>query len=102
MIIITGTIKVETDDEFSLVRKLLIARAERSRKDKGNIAYAFAQDLADTSRIHLIEKWQDEASLLAHLEIPDPEFSKVLENTRIESACITSYEATNEKVLMSR
>jgi len=102
MIIITGTIKVESENEFLSVRQALIARVERSRKDKGNIEYAFSQDLADPGLVHLIEKWEDEASLQAHLEIPDEEFSKVMTNTSILSARVTSYEAVDERVLMSR
>ena len=102
MIIITGTIKVETEQEFLSVRGALIARAQRSRKDSGNIEYACSQNIADPGLIHLIEKWEDEASLQAHLEIPDEEFSEVMTNTSIVSARVTSYAAANEKVLMSR
>jgi len=102
MIIITGTIKVESEEEFLSVREAIIARAQRSRKDKGNIEYAFSQDLADAGLIHLIEKWEDEASLQAHLEIPDEAFSQVLTNTSLVSARIAAYEAVDERVLMSR
>jgi quinol monooxygenase YgiN len=102
MIIITGTIKVESEKDFLSVREALIARTQRSRKDKGNIEYAFSQDLADPALVHLIEKWEDEASLHAHLEIPDEGFSRVMTNAKIVSAAVTSYEAVNEKVLMSR
>jgi len=102
MIIITGTIRVETEQEFLSVREALVARVERSRKDSGNIEYAFSQNLADPCLIHLMEKWEDEASLQAHLEIPDEEFSEVMTNVSIVSARVTSYEAANEKVLMSR
>jgi quinol monooxygenase YgiN len=102
MIVITGTIRVEAEDDFLSVRDALIARTARSQNDKGNIEYAFSQDLGDPTVIHLIEKWEDEASLRSHLEIPDEEFSKVMENARIVSAVVTSYDAANEKVLMSR
>jgi len=102
MIIITGTIKVETEQEFLSVREALIARVERSRKDRGNIEYAFSQDIADPGLLHLMEKWEDEASLQAHLEIPDEEFSEVMTNAGIVSARVISYVAANEKVLMSR
>ena len=102
MIIITGTIKVESEKEFLSVREALVARTRRSKKDKGNIEYAFSQDLADPGLVHLIEKWEDEASLHAHLEIPDEEFSQVMTNANIVSARVTSYEAADEKLLMSR
>ena len=102
MIIITGTIKAKSETELLSVREALIARTERSRKDSGNIEYAFSQDLVDPGLIHLIEKWEDEASLQAHLEIPDEEFSQLMTRVSIESALVTSYEGIHEKVLMSR
>lgn len=102
MIVITGTIRVESEEDLLAVRDALIARTARSRNDKGNIEYAFSQDLGDPTIIHLIEKWADEPSLQSHLEIPDEAFSKVMENARIVSAVVTSYEAVGEKVLMSR
>ncbi len=42
MIIITGTIKVETEKDFLSVREALVIRTERSKMDKGNIEYAFS------------------------------------------------------------
>lgn len=101
MIIITGTIKVKTESELQSVREALIARTERSRKDSGNIEYAFSQDLADPCLIHLVEKWVDESSLQAHLEIPDEAFTQVMTNATIVSALVTCYDAENEKILMS-
>ena len=102
MILITGVIELESEQEFDRVRHFLAARAERSRKDKGNIEYTFSQDVNDPKKIVLTEKWESEAMLNEHLKIPDEEFSSVLANAKIRTANICSYDATNERTLMSR
>lgn len=41
-----------------------------SNAEKGCIAYAFTEDLLEPGVIHIVEKWQDEAALLAHFATP--------------------------------
>ena len=102
MIIINGTIRVEDQSEFERVREALIARAMRSRNDSGNIDYVFSQSIEDPAEIRLIEKWETEEALNAHLQILDEEFNAVLQTAKIETAIVLSYEVTNEQVLMQR
>jgi len=102
MLIITGTIKVESEQELARVKDALIRRAKRSRQDEGNIDYVFAQNLEDPTEVRLTEKWDSEASLNAHLAIVDEEFNAVLGSAKIKSAVVISNEATNERELLNR
>ena len=102
MIIITGTIKLDSIDEANRVLPALIGRAGRSRQDQGNIDYQFSQSIEDPTEFQLMEKWEEEASLNAHLKIPDEEFGELMTTAKIERAVVVSYDATNERELMKR
>lgn len=41
-----------------------------SNAEEGCIAYAFTEDLLEPGVIHIVEKWTDEAALLAHFAMP--------------------------------
>jgi quinol monooxygenase YgiN len=102
MIVITGTIKLESVDELERVKEALIRRAVRSRADAGNIGYVFSQSLEDPTEIRLTEKWEDETTLNAHLKIPDDEFGTIITTAKIERAIVVSSEVTAEKELLNR
>lgn len=102
MLIITGTIKLESEAELARVRNTLVRRAERSRADAGNIDYVFAQSLEDPTEIRLTETWDSEASLNAHLQLPDEDFATVIATAKIERARIVVHDASNERILMER
>lgn len=102
MLVITGTIKIDTEEELIRVREALIRRATRSRKDEGNIDYVFTQNLEDPKEIRLIEKWESEAALNAHLQLPDEEFDKVMQTAKIKAITVISNETINERVLLQR
>ena len=102
MVIITGTIKLQSEDEVAKFRGALINRAIRSRKDEGNIDYSFAQNMEYPTEIRLIEKCETAESLHVHLQIPDPEFDTVVGTAQIERAVVTSHDVTAEQELMAR
>ena len=79
MLIITGIIKTSSEKELEQVKSALIKRAAKSRQDEGNIDYAFSVNIEDPTEIRLTEKWESEELLNAHLQIPDEEFSAVVE-----------------------
>jgi quinol monooxygenase YgiN len=41
-----------------------------SNAEEGCIAYAFTQDVLQPGVLHIVEKWQDEAALVAHFATP--------------------------------
>ncbi len=100
MIVITGIIKLSSEQQVSVARSGLIARAERSAKDDGYIDYAFSQDFADPTMIRLVEKWESEEQLQAHIALPDDEFSELMSNADIQSAEIIAYDTDSGRVLM--
>ena len=77
-------------------------RAKKSRADEGNIEYSFSRSLEDSKEILLTEVWESEALLMAHLQIPDPDFNTVLATAKIEKAVVKAYDGLNERVLMTR
>lgn len=102
MVIILGTIKLESESDFEKIKDALVRRAERSKADKGNIEYEFSRSIDDPTEIRFTEIWEDEDALNAHLQVPDEEFSAVLANTKIAAAVVSSYDASNKRVLMER
>ena len=102
MLVITGTIKLKSIEEFERVKTLLAGRTEKSRVDVGNIDYVFSQSIEDPTEIRLIEKWESEDALNAHLQIPDDEFSAVIGSAKLQSAAVVSYEVTSERTLLER
>ena len=102
MLIITGTIKLESADEVDRVAAALMRRAERSRADEGNIDYVFTRNLEDPTEIRLIEKWTSETSLNAHLQLPDEEFNAILATAKIERAVVVASDINSERELLNR
>ena len=102
MIIVTGTIKLESLNEVEQVKQALINRAQRSRKDAGCIEYGFSQNLEDPTEVHLTEKWESAELLQAHLEIVDEEFNALMGTAKISHAIVVSNESDEERVLMQR
>ena len=102
MIIVTGTIKLESLDEFERVKQALINRAQRSRQDAGCIEYGFSQNLENPTEVNLTEKWESAELLQAHLEIVDEEFNTLMGTAKISQAIVVSNEAGEDRVLMER
>lgn len=102
MVIVLGTIVLESEAEATRLTDALVARAARSRADNGNLDYAFTRGLEDGREIRLTEIWASEALLMAHLQIPDPAFNEALASARITSAKVTAYDGANARVLMQR
>lgn len=102
MILITGTINVESAVELERLRDALIRRAERSRKDEGNIDYVFSTSLEEPLEIRLFEAWESEDALNAHLQVPDAEFADVIANAKLESAVVTFNEVATQREMLRR
>ncbi len=41
-----------------------------SRAEDGCVSYAYAVDVLDPSKLHIVEKWKDEAALAFHFQTP--------------------------------
>lgn len=102
MIIVLGKIVLDSPAEADRLLAALAARAHRSRADAGNLEYVFSRSLESASEIRLTEIWESEALLMAHLQVPDPDFNALLATARIRSALVKAYDGTNERTLMTR
>ncbi len=102
MVIVLGKITLQTATEADRVLTALIARAQKSRADAGNLEYSFSRNLEDPKEILLTEVWESEGLLMAHLQIPDPDFNNVLATAKIENAVVKAYDGSNERLLMKR
>lgn len=69
MIIVTGAV-VAKSDTFDQVLKLSIEHVERSRKEPGCISHDVHVDCQNPLRLFFYERWQDEAAIRAHFQVP--------------------------------
>jgi len=102
MILITGTIVLDSDDEISQIASALQRRAQRSRQDEGCIDYQFSVSVENPRELRLFEAWESEALLQAHLAIPDAEFSEILARGHIETALVQAHEVSASREMMRR
>lgn len=102
MIIVTGTIEVESEEELKRVTETLNRRALKSRADEGNIDYVFSVSLENPLQIRLTEMWESEALLNAHLMVPDDEFNALIAGAKLSSAAVDMHEVTASRELLRR
>ncbi len=67
MLIVAGHFDVDPSDRDAFVADR-VAMMRASRAEAGCIAYAFSPDPIEPGRVLLFERWEDKASLAAHLE----------------------------------
>jgi quinol monooxygenase YgiN len=69
-----------------------------TRAEKGCLFYAVALEDARAGRMLVVERWQDQASLTAHLEgAQTASFQKWMNRIKID---VLRYDAPNERPLM--
>ncbi|MDN5937597.1 MAG: antibiotic biosynthesis monooxygenase [Salinisphaera sp.] len=102
MVIVLGTITAASEREAERVQSALVARARKSRSDDGNLEYAFSRSLEDAKEFRLTERWESDAHLSRHLEVPDPEFAELMATAGITAATVKVYDGANERLLMNR
>lgn len=102
MLLITGTIRLQSGDETDRLKPALARRAARSREDEGCIDYVFAVNVEDPCEIRLTEKWETREHLDAHLAVPDEAFDELMATANIESATVVASEISSEQALLDR
>jgi quinol monooxygenase YgiN len=100
MIIVMGTIRMG-DGEIDRLQAAMAKQMAATYAEDGCIQYDFSRNVTDPNQLLISERWRDEAALAAHMKSPHmAEFNKVIGGAKIESVKVTSYEASNETVLM--
>ena len=69
MLIVVAKAKLGAGALDSL-KEPIAAMVAASNAEDGCIAYTFTTDVLDPSVLHIVEKWQDEAALMAHFATP--------------------------------
>jgi quinol monooxygenase YgiN len=93
-----GHVQLDPSDvtEFLADIRLL---GPKTRAENGCLFYAVTLDDASAGRMLVAERWQDQASLTAHLEGPQAgAFHKWTGKIRVD---VSRYDASNERPLMT-
>jgi quinol monooxygenase YgiN len=99
MILIQGYIKVAPENVGKL-KELAGPLVAATRQEPGNIAYAFAECLAEPGLIHIAERWADDAALNAHNKTPHMgAFMGAMPALAPSAVWIARYDADGETVL---
>lgn len=69
MIVVTGAV-VAKPDTFEKILKLSLEHVARSRKEPGCISHDVHVDCQNPMRLFFYERWQDEAAIRAHFQVP--------------------------------
>jgi quinol monooxygenase YgiN len=97
MLIVTGHMHVDPADLAEFTADLAsLAMATRQRA--GNVSYDAALDDAKAGRWLIVERWTDEAALIAHLEAEDTAAFIARWRGRMQGD-IRKYDAWNERSL---
>jgi quinol monooxygenase YgiN len=100
MIVVQGWVRVHEDDRAKL-REAARVLVEETRKERGNLAYAFAEDFNDPGLFHIVERWADEEAVAQHmLSAHIAAFLPKLSALRDVKLRIARYDAPEERVLM--
>jgi quinol monooxygenase YgiN len=67
MLIVAGYFDVDPSDREAFIADR-IDGMKKSRAEKGCIAYVLSADPIEAGRVLLFERWEDKASLAAHLD----------------------------------
>jgi quinol monooxygenase YgiN len=100
MIVVQGWVRVHEGDRPALRREARLL-VEETRKERGNLAYAFAEDFNEPGLFHIIERWADEESAAEHTLSPAlAAFLPKLSEMRDVHFRIARYDAPEERVLI--
>ncbi|HYD88181.1 MAG TPA: putative quinol monooxygenase [Vitreimonas sp.] len=100
MIVVQGWVRVHEGDVGKL-RDAAHALVAATRKEPGNLAYAFAEDVNEPGLFHVVERWANEAAVANHMLTSSlAEFMPKLAAMRDVRLRIARYDAPGETVLM--
>lgn len=82
-------------------RAAIATMVEASLVEPGCISYAFAQDALDPTKLHIVEKWVDDAALTFHFGTPHMAvFQKALSAIDLTVTSGLKYQADDGAALM--
>ncbi|MFU7527960.1 putative quinol monooxygenase [Qipengyuania sp. ASV99] len=82
-------------------RTVMATMVAASRAEEGCISYAYAQDVLDPAKLHIVEKWTDDAALAFHFQTPHmAAFQQALAGLEIKITELAKYQADDGSPLM--
>jgi quinol monooxygenase YgiN len=98
-VIIAGTMRVPPEQVEALKPHMAEVMAE-TRKEEGNIDYAFSFDASDPGLVRLFEKWTDAAKLGPHSKSAHiAKYREACAGFAMTDRAYTIYEVAGEKPL---
>ncbi len=100
MIIVNGHLTIDPAQRDAAVAAIADAVAA-TRAEPGNIDYRFSADLADPNRINMVEIWEDQAAIDAHMGTEHlAAFMAAIGPCVAGSVSITSYDIAGSTTLL--
>ena len=100
MILVSGFFVIDPT-KLDRATELVTALVSTTREEPGNIDYSFASVLGDPGRLVITERWEDQASLDAHMVAPHfLEFMGATGELGITQAEVTKFEIASESKLV--
>jgi len=82
-------------------REAMAAMVTASRAEDGCIGYAYAVDVLDPNKLHIVEKWVDDAALAFHFQTPHmAAFQQALGALDVQITELAKYQADNGSPVM--
>lgn len=66
MIVVTGHLSI-APDQLDTALAAIRTNVAATRAEPGNVDYRFSTDLDEPGRLNVVEQWEDEAALDAHM-----------------------------------
>jgi quinol monooxygenase YgiN len=99
MILIVGHLQTSPENVARL-KETAASLIEATRKEAGNIAYVFAEDIGQPGLVHIVERWASEEALAAHNKTAHlAVFMGQLPTLGLTSFRVARYETSGETVL---
>lgn len=98
MLIVTGYVQVEPSELAQFCNEFS-ALATATRRRSGNLFYSAAVEDPQAGRLLVVERWEDQPSLSAHLEAADTVAFVTRWQGRM-SGNVQKYDASNKRSLM--
>jgi quinol monooxygenase YgiN len=99
MIVVTGHI----DFDPARRREFLAALeplTKRSLADPGCVQYTISADLDDPGRVHVVEQWESDVLMRAHMAAPhSAEFVKAMQPIGVRGVKVTKHEVSTSQPL---
>lgn len=89
------------DGAIAAARDAIAAMVKASNAEDGCLSYTFTQDILDPSTMYIVEKWKDEAALVAHFQAPHmAAFQQALGELDVQVSEAIKYQADDGAPLM--